>query len=98
MPNGKKVCDRKVKKMQKLVKEYLDELNRRHKKSRKVGIAIMLLAVIVVGSVMGILTQYGVAMTGKAQCGQKEHAHGKACYEEPQICGMNEEEGHTHTQ
>lgn len=84
--------------MQKLVKEYLDELNRRHKKSRKVGIAIMLLAVIVVGSVMGILTQYGAAMTGKAQCGQKEHAHGKACYEETQICGMNEEEGHTHTQ
>lgn len=97
MPDGIKVCDRKVKKMQKLVKEYLDELNRRHKKSRRVGIAIMLLAVIVVGSVMGILTQYGIAMTGNAQCGFKEHEHGKGCYEETLICGVEEEEGHTHT-
>ena len=81
MPNGKKGCDRKVKKMQKLVKEYLDELNRRHRKSRRVGIAVLLLAVIVAGSVMGILTQYGMAMTGKAQCGWKEHTHGRDCYE-----------------
>lgn len=47
---------RKVKKMQKLVKEYLDERNRRHRKSRRVGIAVLLLAVIVAGSVMSILS------------------------------------------
>lgn len=79
--------------MQKLVKEYMDELNRRHKKSRKVGIAIMLLAVIVVGSVMGVLTQYGIAMTGKAQCGFKEHEHDDDCYEEMLVCTREEGTG-----
>lgn len=83
--------------MQKLVKEYMDELNRRHKKSRKVGIAIMLLAVIVVGSVMGVLTQYGIAMTGKAQCGFKEHEHDDDCYEEMLVCTREEGTGHVHT-
>ena len=97
MPNGKKGCDRKVKKMQKLVKEYLDELNRRHRKSRRVGIAVLLLAVIVAGSVMGILTQYGMAMTGKAQCGWKEHTHGRDCYEEALACSLQEGTGHAHT-
>ncbi len=83
--------------MQKLVKEYLDERNRRHRKSRRVGIAVLLLAVIVAGSVMSILTQYGIAMTGKAQCGFKEHEHGKDCYEEALVCSLQEGIGHTHT-
>ncbi len=83
--------------MQKLVKEYLDERNRRHRKSRRVGIAVLLLAVIVAGSVMSILTQYGIAMTGKAQCGFKEHEHGKDCYEEALVCSLQEGMGHTHT-
>ena len=48
--------------MQKLLREYLDELNKRQKKGRKVAVAVILMAVIVVGSVIGVLTQYGVAM------------------------------------
>ena len=83
--------------MQKLVKEYLDELNKRQKKSRKVRIAVILLAVMVVGSVAGVLTQYGVAMTGKAKCGLEEHAHSEDCYEDVLICEITEGEGHTHT-
>lgn len=83
--------------MQELVKEYLDELNKRQKKSRKISIAVILLVVIVVGSVTGILTQYGVAMTGKAKCGQEEHQHGKECYEDRLVCGLTEQEGHIHT-
>ncbi len=83
--------------MQELVKEYLDELNKRQKKSRKISIAVILLVVIVVGSVTGILTQYGVAMTGKAKCGQEEHQHGEECYEDRLVCGLTEQEGHIHT-
>lgn len=84
--------------MQKLVKEYLDELDRRQKKSRKIRIAVLLLAVIVVGSVAGILTQYGVAMTGKAKCGKEEHVHSESCYENVLICEKTEGEGHQHTE
>ena len=84
--------------MQKLVKEYLDELDRRQKKSRKIRIAVLLLAVIVVGSVAGILTQYGVAMTGKAKCGKEEHVHSESCYENVLVCEKTEGEGHTHTE
>lgn len=83
--------------MQKLVKEYLDELNERQKRNRKVRIAVLLLAVIVVGSVAGVLTQYGVAMTGKAKCGLEEHMHSDDCYEDVLICEIAEEESHTHT-
>ena len=84
--------------MQKLVREYLDELNKRQKKNRKVGIAVLLLAVIVVGSIMGILTQYGIAMTGGPKCGLEEHVHGEDCYKKELTCGREEGEGHTHTE
>ena len=83
--------------MQELVKEYLDELSKRQKNSRKISIALILLVVIVVTSVAGILTQYGIAMTGKAKCGQEEHTHGEECYEDRLVCGLTEQEGHIHT-
>ncbi|MCI8506242.1 MAG: fibro-slime domain-containing protein [Lachnospiraceae bacterium] len=82
--------------MQKLLREYLDDLNRRQKKSRKAAIAAILLVVMVVGSVTGILSRYGVAMTGAPTCGQEEHQHGEACYTEVIACGLEESEGHTH--
>lgn len=84
--------------MQKLVKEYLDELNRRQKKNRRVAVAVLLLVVMVTGVVAGGLTQYGVAMTGTAKCGLEEHQHGDACYKEELICGYGEYNGHTHTE
>ena len=82
--------------MQKLLREYLDELNKRQKKGRKVAVAVILMAVIVVGSVIGVLTQYGVAMTGTPKCGMEEHAHSKGCYTKEAACGLEEGEGHTH--
>ncbi len=82
--------------MQKLVREYLNELKSRQKKRRRTGIAFMLLVVMVVGMVGSILTQYGVAMTGGAKCQTEEHAHGEACYEERIVCGLEESAGHTH--
>lgn len=88
---------RKVRKMQKLMKEYLDEVSRRQKRNRKIQIAVLLLAVIVIGSVAGILTQHGIAMTGKAKCGLEEHKHNKDCYEDVLVCKKAEGEGHKHT-
>lgn len=88
---------RKVRKMQKLMKEYLDEVSRRQKRNRKIQIAVLLLAVIVIGSVAGILTQHGIAMTGKAKCGLEEHKHNKDCYEDVLVCKKEEGEGHKHT-
>ena len=84
--------------MQKLVREYLNELKSRQKKRRRTGIAFMLLVVMVVGMVGSILTQYGVAMTGGAKCQTEEHAHGEACYEERIVCGLEESAGHTHAE
>ncbi|MCI8465913.1 MAG: hypothetical protein HFI63_08665 [Lachnospiraceae bacterium] len=84
--------------MQKLLREYLDELNRRQKKSRKAAIAALLLVVMVVGSVAGILAQYGIAMTGVAKCGLEEHQHSEGCYTKVLVCGAEEREGHVHTE
>lgn len=84
--------------MQKLVRDYLNELNKQQKKRRKVGIAVMLLAVLVVGGVIGVLTQYGVAMTGDPKCGIEEHTHSEECYIDALVCGQEESEGHTHTE
>lgn len=83
--------------MQKLLKEYLNEANKRHKKNRRIGIAVMLLVLLVAGSVAGVLTQYGIAMTGSPQCGLEEHQHGESCYEDVLVCGLEEGGGHTHT-
>ena len=83
--------------MQKLVRDYLNELNRKQKKRRRTGIAALLLVVLVVGAVIGTLTQYGVAMTGNPICGIEEHQHGAACYTKELACGQAESEGHTHT-
>ncbi|MCI8506275.1 MAG: LPXTG cell wall anchor domain-containing protein [Lachnospiraceae bacterium] len=82
--------------MQKLLREYLDELNTKRKKNLRAGIALLLLAVMVVGSVAGILSQYGVAMTGGAVCGIEEHKHNESCYMDAIACGLEESAGHTH--
>lgn len=82
--------------MQKLVKEYLNELNRRQRKRRRAGIALMLLVVMVFGGVVGILTQYGIAMTEDAKCGIEEHTHTDECYQDVLVCGREEGEGHQH--
>ena len=82
--------------MQKLVKDYLNELKKQRKRRRNAGIAMLLLAVLVVGGVMGILTRYGVAMTGDVVCGIEEHTHVEECYKSELICGLAEDQGHTH--
>ncbi|MEZ3485327.1 MAG: LPXTG cell wall anchor domain-containing protein [Lachnospiraceae bacterium] len=83
--------------MQKLVREYLNEMKSRQKKRRRTGIAAILLIVMVVGGVIGVLTQYGVAMTGNAKCKMDEHQHSEACYSSETTCGLQEQAGHTHT-
>ncbi len=84
--------------MQKLVREYLNEWNRKKKKRRKAGIAAALLVVLVVGTVFGTLTQYGVAMTGDTECGLEEHTHSDSCYTEHLTCSQEEGGGHFHTE
>ncbi len=84
--------------MQKLLKDYLDDFNKKQKKNRRAAVAAVLLVVMVVGSVLNILTQYGVAMTGAPACGQEEHVHGESCYASVLSCGQEETEGHTHTE
>ena len=83
--------------MQKLVREYLNELKSRQKKRRRTGIAAILLIVLVVGGVVEVLTQYGVAMTGNAKCGLEEHQHSEECYASEMTCGLEEMAGHSHT-
>ena len=83
--------------MQKLVKDYLNELKKQRQQRRRAGIAVVLLAAMVISGVVGILTQYGVAMTGQAKCGLEEHSHVESCYEQAWICGLTEGgEGHSH--
>lgn len=84
--------------MQRLVREYLDDLNRHQKKRRKIIVAVTLLVVLVVGTIEGILTQYGVAMTDTPRCGLEEHTHtNEECMEKKLVCGQEEGGGHIHT-
>lgn len=80
--------------MQKLLRDYLDELNKRRKRNRRVRIAMAILVVMVVGSIAGILAQYGIAMTGTERCGREEHLHSDECYVQNLVCELEE---HTHT-
>lgn len=84
--------------MQKLVKEYLSEWKKQQRKRRRIGIAVMLLVVMVVGGVIGSLTQYGVALTGTPRCGIEEHTHNASCYTSAVACGQEEDGGHLHTE
>lgn len=83
--------------MQKLLKDYLDELNKKQKRRRKSAIALTLVAVMLISTVAWNLAEYGVAMTGDPKCGLEEHQHSEACYEDVLICGQEESAGHTHT-
>lgn len=84
--------------MQRLVKEYLSEWKKQQRKRRRIGIAVMLLVVMVVGGVIGSLTQYGVALTGTPRCGIEEHTHDASCYTSAVTCGQEEDGGHQHTE
>lgn len=83
--------------MQKLLKDYLDELNKKQKRRRKSAIALTLVAVMLISTVAWNLAEYGIAMTGDPKCGLEEHQHSEACYEDVLICGQEESAGHTHT-
>ena len=83
--------------MQKLLREYLDELNRKQKRRRKTVIAVVLAAIMLVSGVIWNLTQYGIAMTDEPKCGMEEHTHSDSCYADVLTCGREESEGHTHT-
>lgn len=60
--------------------------------------AWILMAVLVVGGVMGTLAQYGVAFEGSPECGKEEHTHDDGCYTETRelTCDLAEGEEHTH--
>lgn len=83
--------------MQKFLREYLEEWNRRKKSNRKISLAVMLMAILVAGGVVGCLVQYGIAMTDKPRCGIAEHTHGEGCYERQLACTQEEGEAHQHT-
>lgn len=82
--------------MQKFLKEYLEGLNERRAKRRKIRIAELLLVVLVIGTVAGVLSQYGVTLTDAEKCGLAEHKHNGACYENALVCGKKETEAHEH--
>ena len=84
--------------MQKLLREYLDELNRKQKQRRKTVIAVVLAAIMLVSGVIWNLTQYGIAMTDEPKCGMEEHTHSDSCYADVLTCGREESAGHTHTE
>lgn len=84
--------------MQKLLREYLDELNRKQKRRRKTVIAVVLAAIMLVSGVIWNLTQYGIAMTDEPKCGMEEHTHSDSCYADVLTCGREESAGHTHTE
>ncbi len=84
--------------MQELLREYLGELRSKRRKRRRISVAVTLLVVMVAGSVIGALVQYGVAMTGDPKCGIEEHTHNGACYVDALVCGIEESEGHQHTE
>lgn len=84
--------------MQELLREYLGELRSKRRKRRRISVAVTLLVVMVAGSVIGALVQYGVAMTGDPKCGIEEHTHNGACYVDALVCEIEESEGHQHTE
>ncbi|MEY8508926.1 fibro-slime domain-containing protein [Lachnospiraceae bacterium 42-17] len=82
--------------MQKLVREYLNELRRKQRKRRKLTVAAVLFSVAIVGSVIWALAKVGIATTGEARCGREEHQHTEECYSDVLNCGQEEGGGHTH--
>ena len=75
--------------MQKLVKDYLNELSKQQKKRRKIGVAVTLLVVLVIGSVVGVACETAE--------GEGVHTHTEECYTDELVCGQEEGEGHIHT-
>lgn len=84
--------------MQKLIKDRLKTIEQRRKRYRQLVLLTAFFSVIVAGGVIWGLGRSGIAMTGEATCGMKEHEHSDKCYEEVLVCDVAESEGHLHSE
>lgn len=84
--------------MQELVREYLNDLGKKHRKRRRFRALSVVFALIVAGGVIWGLSRAGIATTGEPRCGREEHQHTDGCYSDVLSCGMEESSGHHHTE
>lgn len=83
--------------MQELVREYLNDLGKKHRKHRRFRVLSVVFALIVAGGVIWGLARAGIATTGEPRCGLEEHQHTDECYSDVLSCGLEESGGHQHT-
>ncbi|MCD8217179.1 MAG: leucine-rich repeat protein [Clostridiales bacterium] len=84
--------------MKNIVNNYVERFRGNHRKSHRMAVILLTLALLVFAVVFWQLRFTGIAMTNETYCGLEEHTHTEDCYEEVLVCGLEESEGHTHTE
>lgn len=83
--------------MRSLIMDFLKEIARDKTKRRRIKIILSMLSLVVVLTVFWQLRIVGISMTGEALCGKLEHTHTLECLVMQNVCGLEESEGHEHT-
>lgn len=83
--------------MQNVIKNYIKEMARNKTRRRRMQLVVSTLSLAVMVTVFWQLRIVGISMTGEALCGYLEHTHTQQCLVMKPVCGLEESEGHKHT-
>lgn len=83
--------------MKNIVNELLNQIKEDKQKRRKSCAVMLVLSLLVASGVLWQMKITGITMTGEALCGHLEHQHTTQCLGMQVVCGLEESEGHSHT-
>ena len=83
--------------MKNIVKDFLNQIKKDKRRRRNSYTAMLVLSMLVASGVLWQLKITGITMTGEALCGYLQHQHTAQCLQMRDACGLEETEGHTHT-
>ena len=76
----------------------LSQWNRERRRSGRRKLGLSLLSLLVAMSTLFALLLPAFTLEKPVFCGKEEHRHDESCYERELICGLEEGEGHVHTE
>ena len=77
---------------------FYELIHKNSLKRRRMISLLLVLSMLVSSGVLWGLHDTGITMVNEEQCGVPEHTHTDECYADVLICGLEENEEHTHTE
>lgn len=83
--------------MKNIVKDFLNQIKQDKHRRRKSCAVMLVLSILVASGVLWQMKITGITMTDEALCGYLQHQHTAECLGMQVACGLEETDGHRHT-